>query len=183
MDMYTLTNRHGTGREDHRPSAVTSPSFGSPIATAIWRTSCWATTPWSRISTARPTPTSAAFVGCVTSTGSPRACSPSTARRRRWPSTTAETPARRQHGLRQGLERQALTDVPKGRLPLSYSSPDGEEGLPGQLDIMVTYMLTHDDDLRIDDARRPTSRRGEPDQPHLLQPRGQGSATSSPATS
>jgi aldose 1-epimerase len=32
----------------------------------------------------------------------------------------------------------------------TYSSPDGEEGYPGKLDVKVTYMLTDDDELRID---------------------------------
>jgi aldose 1-epimerase len=32
----------------------------------------------------------------------------------------------------------------------SYNSPDGEEGFPGNLNILVTYTLTHADELRID---------------------------------
>ncbi len=32
----------------------------------------------------------------------------------------------------------------------SYTSPDGEEGYPGTLVILVTYTLTHDDELRIE---------------------------------
>jgi len=32
----------------------------------------------------------------------------------------------------------------------SYTSPDGEEGYPGDLKIKVTYTLTNDDELRID---------------------------------
>ena len=31
-----------------------------------------------------------------------------------------------------------------------YSSPDGEEGFPGQLDCTVTYQLTHENEVRID---------------------------------
>ena len=32
----------------------------------------------------------------------------------------------------------------------SYSSPDGEEGYPGTLQVEVVYVLTHDDELRIE---------------------------------
>lgn len=32
----------------------------------------------------------------------------------------------------------------------TYTSPDGEEGYPGNLDLTVTYTLTDDDELRID---------------------------------
>lgn len=35
-------------------------------------------------------------------------------------------------------------------LILDYTSPDGEEGYPGTLDVMVVYTLTHDDELKID---------------------------------
>lgn len=31
-----------------------------------------------------------------------------------------------------------------------YTSPDGEEGYPGKLDVVVTYQLTHENDVRID---------------------------------
>ncbi len=31
-----------------------------------------------------------------------------------------------------------------------YTSPDGEEGYPGKLDITVTYQLTHENEVRID---------------------------------
>ena len=32
----------------------------------------------------------------------------------------------------------------------TYTSPDGEEGYPGKLQVMVTYTLTHNDELRIE---------------------------------
>ena len=55
---------------------------------------------------------------------------------------------------------------------LTYLSPDGEEGFPGNLTVAVTYTLT--------DRRRPADRlhrhdrqgdAGQPDQPQLFQPR------------
>ncbi len=35
-------------------------------------------------------------------------------------------------------------------LKLSYTSPDGEENYPGTLEVIVTYTLTNEDELRID---------------------------------
>src|SRR5207248_1701324 len=38
----------------------------------------------------------------------------------------------------------------KGGIAFTYISPDGEEGYPGKLDITVTYILSDDNELRID---------------------------------
>jgi aldose 1-epimerase len=52
------------------------------------------------------------------------------------------------HGGRQGLDRRlwsaksALSASGGSSLTLAYTSPDGEEGYPGTLDISVTYTLT-----------------------------------------
>lgn len=59
------------------------------------------------------------------------------------------------HGGIKGIDKRVWTarDVSSSvgaALELSYHSPDGEEGYPGNLNIKVTYTLTHSDDLRID---------------------------------
>ncbi|MFT5130854.1 MAG: aldose 1-epimerase [Rhodothermales bacterium] len=54
-------------------------------------------------------------------------------------------------------------DTPRGPgVRFTYSSPDGEEGYPGKLECIVTYVLTHTNALRIDyeastDARTPVN--------------------------
>lgn len=60
------------------------------------------------------------------------------------------------HGGLRGFDKvlwQAETvsgDSSSVGLKLHYQSPDGEEGYPGTLDATVTYMLTNDNELRID---------------------------------
>jgi aldose 1-epimerase len=60
------------------------------------------------------------------------------------------------HGGKVGLDKRVWsatteeTDVGEPRLRLTYQSPDGEEGYPGNLDIEVSYTLTNDFGLKID---------------------------------
>ncbi len=59
------------------------------------------------------------------------------------------------HGGRNGFDRQvwAATTIqePDGvGVRLGYTSPDGDEGYPGTLDVEVSYRLTNRDELRID---------------------------------
>jgi len=54
-------------------------------------------------------------------------------------------------GFDKVLWRAQPQSTPDGpQLELTYLSADGEEGYPGQLDVAVTYTLTHDNGLRID---------------------------------
>jgi len=85
------------------------------------------------------------------------------------------------HGGKVGFDLKVwdaewMPDNPEGpALRLTYSSPDGEEGYPGQLDTTVVYTLTHDNALTIDyRARTDKADGGEPDQPLLLQPLRRG---------
>jgi len=60
------------------------------------------------------------------------------------------------HGGRKGFDRmvwkqeEATASEDRAWVKLSYLSPDGEEGYPGNLRCAVTYTLTNDDELRID---------------------------------
>lgn len=59
------------------------------------------------------------------------------------------------HGGLKGFDKVVWTakevkGVDQVGLELSYLSPDGEEGYPGNLSVMVTYTLTNDNALRID---------------------------------
>lgn len=54
-------------------------------------------------------------------------------------------------GFHQVLWQPQPLDAPDGpSLTLAYLSPDGEEGYPGSLAVVVTYTLTNTNDLRID---------------------------------
>ncbi|HUF62769.1 MAG TPA: aldose epimerase family protein [Verrucomicrobiales bacterium] len=59
------------------------------------------------------------------------------------------------HGGKEGFNRKLWTAAPgvKDNAPslvLSYTSPDGEEGYPGNLTCRVVYTLTNDNALRVD---------------------------------
>ncbi len=59
------------------------------------------------------------------------------------------------HGGVKGFDKYVWdaerTDTPKGpAIRLTRTSPDGEEGYPGKVDVAVTYTLTDDDELRIE---------------------------------
>jgi aldose 1-epimerase len=59
------------------------------------------------------------------------------------------------HGGDEGFDNQVWTatevESPGGpAVEFTYTSPDGEEGYPGTLDVSVTYTLTENDELRID---------------------------------
>ncbi len=60
------------------------------------------------------------------------------------------------HGGRKGFDKALWKEVSAGvtdkgpRLVLSYLSPAGEEGYPGNLSVTVTYLLTRENELRID---------------------------------
>lgn len=56
------------------------------------------------------------------------------------------------HGGEQGFDK-VLWDyelIDEQTVTLTYLSPDGEEGYPGNLEVAVTYSLTDDNELRID---------------------------------
>lgn len=59
------------------------------------------------------------------------------------------------HGGLQGFDKKVWratplpADGPSG-IKLTYRSPDGEEGFPGNLDVTVTYTLTDNNELKID---------------------------------
>jgi len=59
------------------------------------------------------------------------------------------------HGGRTGFDRVVWRASPsctarEARVTLSYASPDGEEGYPGNLDVQVTYTLTDRNELVVD---------------------------------
>ena len=57
------------------------------------------------------------------------------------------------HGGEAGFDKKLWkANTENGRLVLTYTSADGEEGYPGKLDCKVTYSWTDDNELRIDYA-------------------------------
>ena len=56
------------------------------------------------------------------------------------------------HGGEKGFDKKVwdVTNATKNALTLTYVSPDGEEGYPGNLTTTVTYTLTDDDTLKIE---------------------------------
>lgn len=56
------------------------------------------------------------------------------------------------HGGTKGYDKVVWQASPQGTqaLKLTYLSPDGEEGYPGNLDIEVVYTLTDDNEVKID---------------------------------
>ena len=59
------------------------------------------------------------------------------------------------HGGARGFDKRLWSARQvDGSLELAYTSPDGEEAYPGQLDVTVRYSLSEDNALRIDYAAR-----------------------------
>ncbi len=59
------------------------------------------------------------------------------------------------HGGEVGFDKRIwsardLSEASPSSVELTYTSPDGEEGYPGNLDVSVTYSLNDDNELRID---------------------------------
>jgi aldose 1-epimerase len=56
------------------------------------------------------------------------------------------------HGGKRGFDKRIwkASNVSDTGITLSYTSPDGEEGYPGTLDVTVTYTLTDDNAIKID---------------------------------
>ena len=55
------------------------------------------------------------------------------------------------HGGLRGFDKRVWTAVAKAdSVVFTYSSPAGEEGYPGKLDVTVTYTITNSSELRID---------------------------------
>ena len=64
------------------------------------------------------------------------------------------------HGGKAGFDKVVWKVAPKTvnhgqALVLSYSSPDGEEGYPGKLDVEVTYMLSDSNEVSFDYSAKP----------------------------
>jgi aldose 1-epimerase len=85
----------------------------------------------------------------VTATASARASSP---RRQDLPAplNAAPTPHGGEKGFDKVVAGQAAKACCGAALELTYHSKDGEQGYPGNLDVVATYTLTNDNALRID---------------------------------
>ena len=106
-------------------------------------------------------------------TASPRASSRSTARSTRSPTNNGPNHL---HGGKKGFDKKFWKGEPflaatGPGVKFTYTSPDGEEGYPGNLSVTITYTLTDNNELASTTAPPPTRRRSEPHPPQLLQPR------------
>lgn len=56
------------------------------------------------------------------------------------------------HGGIEGFNRKVwdVISITTNSITLGYTSPDGEEGYPGQLEVVMTYELTNDNAVKID---------------------------------
>ena len=67
------------------------------------------------------------------------------------------------HGGRVGLDKRIWKAIPKeseagASVELTYVSPDGEEGYPGEVEFSVTYTLSHQGELILDYQGLPSQR-------------------------
>lgn len=70
-------------------------------------------------------------------------------------SVSANTPPHQLHGGFEGFDKKvwtikSLSESPEPCLILSYLSPDGEEGFPGNLQVELSFTLGLDNELRLD---------------------------------
>ena len=104
---------------------------------------------------------------------SPRESSPSTASSI---SLTINDPPHHLHGGTKGLSKvvwkaEPLPDSAAPAVKLTYTSPDGDQGYPGTLDVTVVYTLTEQNEMKIEyTADHGSADAGQPHAPHLLQP-------------
>ena len=137
-------------RSPSSPTAASSSASSCRTATAGARTSCSAST-ISRATRARSTPPRCPTSGrssAATATASPAGASRSTAAPYTLP---LNQPPNCLHGGEHGFHARAwdAEPVPAG-VRLRRTSPDGECGFPGTLEVAVTYTLDAGNRLRID---------------------------------